>query len=73
MKPLVALGHDPADRLRAMALAQDYGRELHTGVLYRNPEPTPTLEALVRERQQELAPGALPPERILELFAVAAG
>jgi 2-oxoglutarate ferredoxin oxidoreductase subunit beta len=73
MKPLPGLGHDAADRLRALALAQDYGRELYTGVLYRNPEPEPTLEALVHERQQELAPGALPAERILELFAVAAG
>ncbi len=68
MRPLAALAHDPAQRLPAMALAQDYGRELHTGVFYRNPEPPPTLETRVRERQRELAPGALPPERILQLF-----
>src|SRR6188472_1089040 len=37
MRPLAAAGHDPADRLAAMALAQDYGRVLHTGVFYRDP------------------------------------
>jgi len=44
-------GHDPADRLRAMDVAQGYGRELLTGVLYRDPEPPPTYGSLVRERQ----------------------
>jgi 2-oxoglutarate/2-oxoacid ferredoxin oxidoreductase subunit beta len=68
MKTLVSLGHDPADRLKAMGLAQDYGKELYTGVFYRNPEPTPTYDALVRERQAALRPGSLPRERILDLF-----
>ena len=68
MKPLAGLGHDPASRIRAMDLAQHYGTELHTGVFYRNPEPPPTFEALVGERQRELAEGALPRERILDLF-----
>jgi 2-oxoglutarate ferredoxin oxidoreductase subunit beta len=68
MKTLVSLGHDPADRLKAMGLAQDYGRELYTGVFYRNPEPTPTYDALVRERQAALRPGSLARERILDLF-----
>ena len=68
MRPLAATGHDPSDRMAAMALAQDYGRELHTGVFYRAPDAVPTYERLVRERQAALAPGALPPERILENF-----
>jgi 2-oxoglutarate ferredoxin oxidoreductase subunit beta len=68
MQPLASLGHDPADRLAAMALAQEYGGRLHTGVFYRNPQPPPTYESGVRERQQTLMPEALPPERILELF-----
>jgi 2-oxoglutarate ferredoxin oxidoreductase subunit beta len=68
MKALAQLGHDPADRLRAMDLAQAYGRELYTGVLYRNPQPPPTYDALVRERQAELSKTALPRERILEVF-----
>jgi 2-oxoglutarate ferredoxin oxidoreductase subunit beta len=70
MRPLAGLSHDPTDRLRAMALAQEYGRTLHTGVFYRDPEPRPTYEALVRERQKTLAASALPRERILEAFAV---
>jgi 2-oxoglutarate ferredoxin oxidoreductase subunit beta len=68
MRPLQGLGHDPSQRLAAMALAQEYGTALHTGVLYRNPSPPPTYEDGVRERQQALAAEALPPERILELF-----
>jgi len=55
MQALASLGHDPTDRLRAMDLAQQYGAALHTGVFYRNPAPPPTYEALVRQRQQELA------------------
>lgn len=68
MKPLAKIGYNPAHRMKAMALAQTYGKELYTGVLYRNPNPPPTYESLVRERQQHLAPGAMPRERILELF-----
>ena len=44
-------GHDPSDRIRAMELAQGYGRDLVTGVFYRDPQPPPTYESLVRERQ----------------------
>ena len=68
MKALESLGHDPADRLAAMGLAQHYATELHTGVFYRNPSPPPTLDALVQERQKALAGKGLPRERILELF-----
>lgn len=68
MKPLAALGHDPSDRLAAMKLAGDYGRELYTGVLYRNETPPPTLDALARERQKELAGKGPARERILDLF-----
>ncbi len=68
MKAVDKLGHDPTDRLAAMALAQDYGRELHTGVLYRNPNPPPPLDALVRERQASLAGKGVPRERILDAF-----
>ena len=68
MIPLASVGHDAADRLRAMDLAQEYGAKLYTGVLYRNPAPPPTYEALARERQAALSRDALPRERILELF-----
>lgn len=68
MKSLAKLNHDASNRVKAMDLAQAYGKELHTGILYRNPTPPPTYESLVRERQQHLAPQALPRQRILDLF-----
>lgn len=39
MVSLASLGHDPRNRLAAMDLAQQYGRALHTGIFYRNPDP----------------------------------
>jgi 2-oxoglutarate ferredoxin oxidoreductase subunit beta len=68
MKSLDSLGHDPSKLIRAVDLAQAYGSTLYTGVFFRNPDPPPTFGRLVRERQQELAPGALPRERILDTF-----
>ena len=68
LKPLESLGHDPSDLLRALDLARAYGTELTTGVLYRNPDPPPTFESLVRERQRELAPAAPRREDVLDLF-----
>jgi 2-oxoglutarate ferredoxin oxidoreductase subunit beta len=68
MQSLEKFGHDPADRLRAMDLAQAYGTELYTGVFYRNPSPAPTYDELVRHRQQELAAEAVPKDKILEMF-----
>jgi 2-oxoglutarate ferredoxin oxidoreductase subunit beta len=66
MKPLSGLGHDKSSRIAAMDRAQHYGRELHTGVFYENPQPPPTYDALVRGRQQELAGKAVIRERILD-------
>ncbi len=63
-----SLGHDPTNRIQAMALAEEYGRKLHTGVFYRNPQPTSTYEKLVKERHASLMTDALPKERILDLF-----
>ncbi|MBZ5498075.1 MAG: 2-oxoacid:ferredoxin oxidoreductase subunit beta [Acidobacteriia bacterium] len=68
MQSLEKLGHDPANRLRAMDLAQDYGTKLYTGVFYRNPNPSPTYEAAVRARHEALQGTGLPKERILEMF-----
>jgi 2-oxoglutarate ferredoxin oxidoreductase subunit beta len=72
MRRLADLGHDPADRLRAMDLARHYGSELHTGVFFRNAAPPPTYEALVHERQQDQRGSALARSRVLERFAVEA-
>jgi len=68
MVSLEAEGHDPANRLRAMELAQDYGTRLYTGVLYRDPSGAPPYEVHAKARQDAMAPGALPRQRILELF-----
>jgi 2-oxoglutarate/2-oxoacid ferredoxin oxidoreductase subunit beta len=68
MKSLASVGHDPADRLQAMNLAQDYGRALYTGVFYRDPEVTPTFEQSVADRYQAQAPDAPPRHKALEGF-----
>jgi 2-oxoglutarate ferredoxin oxidoreductase subunit beta len=68
MKSLQSLGHDPADRLRAMDLAQAYGQELYTGVFYRNPNPAPTYDDAVRARRAELGTTAGPKAGILDHF-----
>ena len=68
MQPLAKLGHDPTDRLAAMGLAQQYGKALHTGVFYRNPDPPPTMGALIAERQQVLSEKAPRRERIFDRF-----
>jgi 2-oxoglutarate ferredoxin oxidoreductase subunit beta len=68
LEPLETLGHDATDRLKAMALAQEYGTRLYTGVFYRDPNPDPTYETFVEERQQQMREAALPRERILDLF-----
>ena len=68
MQPLAKMGHDSSDRLAAMGLAQKYGQELHTGVFYQNPNPPPTMNALVAERQQALAEKSGPRDRIFDRF-----
>ncbi len=65
---LASIGHDSADRMKAMEIAQYYGRKLHTGVLYRNPDPPSTYESQVQERQAALSKDAPPKEQILDLF-----
>jgi 2-oxoglutarate ferredoxin oxidoreductase subunit beta len=70
LKRLDAIGHDPSDRARAVALAEAYGSELYVGMFYQTPTPPPTYHALVRERQQQMRPLARPKEKILEAFAV---
>ncbi len=68
MQSLEKLGHDPANRLRAMELAQDYGSKLYTGVFYRNPDPPRTYEDSARERHDALRGTAQPKAKILDMF-----
>ncbi|RPH35453.1 MAG: hypothetical protein EHM91_17220 [Planctomycetota bacterium] len=67
MRPLDSVGHDPADRIKAMDLAQHYGTDLFTGVFYRDPAPPPHYGDYVKERQEAMGPA---PERmrILDIF-----
>ena len=71
MKRLTDLKHDPANRIAAMDLAQQYGQALHVGVFYRNPEPPPTYDSLVRERQAAQAQRVRPMANLLDVFKVA--
>jgi 2-oxoglutarate/2-oxoacid ferredoxin oxidoreductase subunit beta len=68
LQHIESLGHDQTNRIQAMALAEQYGQKLHTGVFYRNPNPSRTYEQLVSERQSSLMENALAKERILDLF-----
>src|SRR5512143_1508711 len=68
MQGLASLGHDASDRLKAMALASEYGQKLYTGVFYRDPDPPPTFEAEARKRQGEARAQARPKDRILDMF-----
>jgi len=69
MRKLADLGHDPADRLAAMARAQEYGRSLHTGVFFRDPAPRPTYDAAVRERRAAMAAAPAPSrQQVLDRF-----
>jgi 2-oxoglutarate ferredoxin oxidoreductase subunit beta len=68
MESLEAMGHDPADRLKAMGLAQEYGAKLHTGVFYRDPNPDPPYESFMHARQSELDGKAPARDRVLDMF-----
>jgi 2-oxoglutarate ferredoxin oxidoreductase subunit beta len=68
MVSLSGIGHDTADRLKAMGLAQEYGTRIHTGVFYRDPSPEPTYTDLVRQRHEAMRDKGLQKARILEPF-----
>lgn len=68
MQSLRELGHDPANWLKAVELARDYGTKLYTGVFYKNPSPGPTFGQAVRELQDSVRPKALPKNEMLQMF-----
>jgi 2-oxoglutarate ferredoxin oxidoreductase subunit beta len=68
MQTLESVGHNPTDVLAAMALAQDYGNKLYTGVFYRKPEPEPTFEALAKKRQQSYGATPKPRHSVMDVF-----
>jgi 2-oxoglutarate ferredoxin oxidoreductase subunit beta len=67
MKTLESMGHDPANRMKAMDLAQHYGTDVYTGVFYRDPAPPPAYGDYVAERQASTGPVPAR-ERILDVF-----
>jgi 2-oxoglutarate ferredoxin oxidoreductase subunit beta len=73
MKSLESLGHNPSDRARATELARDYGTELYTGILYRDPNPRPTYGQLVTERRELVSQQAVARQDILKRFVPEAG
>jgi 2-oxoglutarate/2-oxoacid ferredoxin oxidoreductase subunit beta len=68
MQNLEALKHDTSDRAKATELAREYGTKLHTGILYRNPNPPPTYGHGVIERHEVLKKQAVPRQEILNRF-----
>lgn len=74
MHNLASMGHDPADRAKAVELARDYGTKIYTGVLYRDPNPRPPYHQGVKDRAESLAgKTVLPRQDILKLFAPGSG
>lgn len=68
IKQLKDLGHDATDRIKAMDLAQQYGKTLYAGVFYRNPTPAPTYGDYVARRQAELGAAGRTRSQVLETF-----
>ena len=68
MQTLDSIGHNAADRLAAMDLAQAYGQKLYTGVFFRHPEPAPTFGQLARERHDALRPTVKARGDVLNVF-----
>jgi 2-oxoglutarate ferredoxin oxidoreductase subunit beta len=54
MRNLQTEGHDTTNHLRAMELAEEYGKTLYTGVFYCDPVPPPTYGSQIKDRQQQL-------------------
>ena len=68
MKSLEEMGHDSTNKLEAMRLAQEYGGTLHTGILYQEKNPGPSLTDLMIARQKEQQSMAVDKANILDMF-----
>ena len=55
-------------RVAALTVAERQSEELYSGVFYKNPNPPPTYDALLRERQNTLAPKAVAREHLLDAY-----
>jgi 2-oxoglutarate ferredoxin oxidoreductase subunit beta len=68
MVNLEELGHDTANKSKAIEIAQSYGEKLHTGILYRDPNPGPSYTDMIKNLQTTLQPKAIPKDKIMDLF-----
>jgi 2-oxoglutarate ferredoxin oxidoreductase subunit beta len=68
MQNLQSIGHDSTNLAMATERARAYGKELHTGVFYRNPNPPTTYGEGVTERQRVLGKQGVGPHQILNRF-----
>lgn len=68
MVNLQEAGHDSSNKLKAIETAQEYGEKLHTGILYRDPNPGPSYTEILGELRNSLKSKAIPKENILDLF-----
>jgi 2-oxoglutarate ferredoxin oxidoreductase subunit beta len=71
MQSLQSLGHNASDVLAAMALAQEYGDKLYTGVFFRKPEPSPTFEGLAKQRHAAAGGCTKPRHAVMDAFKLA--
>ena len=68
MQSLESIGHDPTNRAMAMERALEYGSKIYTGILYRQPTPSPTYSQAAAERQGTLKGQAVARHDILRRF-----
>lgn len=68
IRKLQDIGHDPTNRIRAIELAQEYGRTLYTGIFYQNPNPPPSYSDEVKRLNKQLNSQAKSPHEMLDLF-----
>lgn len=68
MANLEEMNHDTSDKAKAIEISQQYGTVLHTGILYRDPNPGPSYTDLLKQLQNEQKPKAVPRDKILDMF-----
>jgi 2-oxoglutarate ferredoxin oxidoreductase subunit beta len=68
MQNLEEMNHDTSDKAKAIEISRQYGEKLHTGVLYRDPNPGPSYTDLFKILQEEQKPKAVAKDKILDMF-----
>ncbi|MDH4261475.1 MAG: 2-oxoacid:ferredoxin oxidoreductase subunit beta [Spirochaetia bacterium] len=68
MKNLEEMNHDTSNKAKAIEIALEYGDSIHTGILYRDPNPGPSYTDLIKNLQEESKSKAVAKDKILEMF-----